>query len=180
MINKKFFLISLLTFCILTFGCKKEENPVDAGDGEPTQIGAGTMSCKVDGQNWSSTSFPGAPGAYAIVTTLGNVKQFNIVGQSIGMTNQSTITFELYGINATGEYKLGERDVGGAVGNASFSDQSGEYRTTSDTAYSGKVNVLKLDLNNKIISGTFEFTARKGNTSEKRVITNGKFDVKWN
>ncbi|MCX7610941.1 MAG: DUF6252 family protein [Ignavibacterium sp.] len=168
--------LSLLTLS----GCKKEENPASSGDdGGPTQTGAGTMSCKIDGQNWSSTSYPGAPGAYAIVLSLGNNVRVSIIGNNISL-NPSTITIEINEIPGPGEYKLGEMGVGGAVGFGNYSDQTGEYQTTASSEYSGKINIIKLDRANKIISGTFEFNAKKSNSTQKKVITAGKFDVKWN
>ena len=46
-------------------------------------------------------------------------------------------------------------------------------------ADSGELTISKLDTVNRIISGTFHFTA-KDSTGVKKEITNGRFDVKYN
>lgn len=182
MFNKKLFLISLLTICILTFGCEKEENPVDGGGNNsgPTQIGAGTMSCKINGQSWSSTTIPGSnvPGAYA-TTYIGGA--IIITGnQFTGTGTQSTINLILVNVGSTGEYRLGTVGVGGSSGYAILIDGR-TYTTSYNTPnINGKVVVTKYDPTNKIISGTFEFNAKESDSStETKVVTEGKFDVKW-
>lgn len=169
----------LVVFILIFSGCKKEDNPVDGGISGPTQTGAGTMSCKIDGQNWSSTTMPGAPVPEAYAQQIsGNT--FTIVGMQVSGTVTSVINIWLTNLTGTGEYKLGVAGVNGATGYANLSFQPGNaYTTSSSETIKGKVNVIKFDTANKIISGTFEFTAEGQNPSDKKVVTEGKFDVKW-
>lgn len=186
MFKQKLFLeIAFVIFLLILFnGCKKEENPTGPGSNDnPTQVGAGTMSCKIDGQSWSSTTVPGAPvpGAYAQYITQGSVTAIGIVGMKIDGTTTSLINIFIYNVNSTGEYKLGTTGVGGAVGYAVLSYQPGKsYTTTYNTNINGKIVITKFDTANKIISGTFEFKAKENeDATELKVITEGKFDVKW-
>lgn len=178
-------LACVIFLLILLTGCKKEENPVNNGGNSSgtTQTGAGTMSCKIDGQNFSSTTMPGAPvpGAYAQYVVQGSVTSVGIVGMQISGSSTTLINIFLLGVNSTGEYKLGTAGVNGSVGYAVLSYQPGKsYTTTYNGQINGKIVILKFDVANKIISGTFEFQAKENeNSTELKVITEGKFDVKW-
>lgn len=171
---------------LFTTGCKKEENPVNPGDGGNTQTGAGTMSCKVDGENWSATQIPSSPypAAFANLETRSNYTLLTITGSQItGTSSASTIYLSLLNISSTGEYNLGAMtSTSGNQGIATmgYSDGKG-YGTTGETEYIGKVTITKFDQTNKIVSGTFYFTAKgiTGGATGKKVVTEGKFDVKW-
>lgn len=187
MFKQKLFLKLLFVMFILILftGCKKEENPTGSGNNDgPTQVGAGTMSCKIDGQSWSSTTVPSSPvqGAYAQYVVQGSATSIGIVGMRIEGTVTSFINIFLLNVSSTGEYKLGTAGVNGAVGYAILSYQPGKSYTTTYNApnINGKVVITKFDTANKIISGTFEFNAKENeNSTELKVITEGKFDVKW-
>lgn len=183
----KALLILFTTMIVFITGCqKKDENPTGPGDGGNTQTGAGTMSCKVDGENWSATQIPMSPypAAFANLETQTNYTLLTITGTQITGTNSaSTIYLSLLNINATGEYNLGAMtNYSGNQGIATmgYSDGKG-YGTTGETEYVGKVTITKFDTTNKIVSGTFYFTAKgvSGGATGKKVVTEGKFDVKW-
>lgn len=175
--------VSLLIFA----GCEKKEDPTGPGnDGGNTQTGAGTMSCKVDGENWSATQIPMSPypAAFANLETQTNYSILTITGTQITSTSSaSTIYLSLLNITSTGEYNLGAMtSTSGNQGIATiaFTDGKG-YGTTGETEYIGKVTITKFDTANKIVSGTFYFTAKgvSGGATGKKVVTEGKFDVKW-
>ncbi len=174
----------MLIFCIVCFGCKKEENPAGPGGNDgPTQTGAGTMSCKINDQSFSSTTMPGAPipGAYAQYVVSGSVSAVTIVGMKVEGTATTIINLYLYNVNSTGEYQLGTTGIAGAAGSGTLIYQPGKtYVTNFDGRINGKIVILKFDTVNKIISGTFEFKAKENeNSTELKTITEGKFDVKW-
>lgn len=174
------------TFILFTTGCKKEENPVNPDNGGNTQTGAGTMSCKVDGENWSATQIPNSPypAAFANLETQTNYTLLTITGSQItGTSSASTIYLSLLNISSTGEYNLGAMtSYSGNQGIATIAYSDGKgFGTTGETEYIGKVTITKFDQTNKIVSGTFYFTAKglSGGATGKKVITDGKFDVKW-
>jgi len=170
-----FFALALLTTSVLLTGCKKDENPADGGSGGGnTQTGAGTMSAKIDGQSWSSTSIPGLPGAYATYT--GNI--LTITGSQLQGTSATFLNITIVNVTGTGEFRLGTDSAQG-VGTYGTSGTSDGQWTTTDTE-TGTVRITKLDTQNKIVSGTFSFRCRSTNaTPEIRNITDGRFDVKW-
>jgi hypothetical protein len=167
-----FFALALLTTSILVTGCKKDENPADGGSGGGnTQTGAGTMSAKIDGQSWSSTSIPGLPGAYATYT--GNI--LTITGSQLQGTSATFLNITIVNVTGTGEFRLPAQGVG-TYGTSGTSD--GQW-TTTDTE-TGTVRITKLDTQNKIVSGTFSFKCKNPSANPQiRNITDGRFDVKW-
>ncbi|MCX7610943.1 MAG: hypothetical protein N2043_05060, partial [Ignavibacterium sp.] len=156
-------------------------------NGGNTQTGAGTMSAKVDGVNWSATKIPMSPypAAYANREDRGNYTMLSIVGSQIDVntSSASTIQFSLLNINSTGEYNLGATtSTSGNQGIAIIGYSDGKsFGTTGDGEFKGKITITKFDLTNKIVSGTFYFTGQAlgGGATGKRVVTEGKFDVKW-
>jgi len=175
-----FFALALLTTSVLLTGCKKDENPADGGSGGGnTQTGAGTMSAKIDGQDWSATSIPGSPlpGAYATYTN----NNLTIIGTQLQGTSASTFNITIANVTGTGDFRLGLAPGAGSFqGIAAYATSAGQAWVTTDTE-TGTVKITKLDTQNKIVSGTFSFRCRAGNnvTPEIRNITDGRFDVKW-
>lgn len=184
MLSKTRYFFSLLIIVTLFFaGCKKEENPVsgDTGGGN-TQTGTGTMSCKIDGEKWEATQIPGSPypAAYAIYGSQGGTTYLSITGTQLSGNTASTILINLYNVQGTGDYDLGV--LGTKYGIASIGYSTGQgYATGVGTSAVGKVTITKLDLTNKIASGTFNFTAvgNVGGATGTKNVTEGKFDVKW-
>jgi hypothetical protein len=171
-----FFALALLTTSVLLTGCKKDENPADGGSGGGnTQTGAGTMSAKIDGQSWSSTSIPGLPGAYATYTS----NNLTLIGTQVQGTSASTFNITIANVTGTGEFRLGLFPVGSFQGVGAYGTSAGQAWATTNTE-TGTVTITKLDTQNKIVSGTFSFRCRSTNaTPEIRNITDGRFDVKW-
>jgi len=173
-----FFALALLTTSILVTGCKKDENPADGGSGGGnTQTGAGTMSAKIDGQSWSSTSIPGSPvpGAYAIYTS----NNLTLIGTQVQGTSASTFNITIANVTGTGEFRLGLFPVGSFQGVGAYGTSDGQAWTTTDTE-TGTVTITKLDTQNKIVSGTFSFKCKNPSANPQiRNITDGRFDVKW-
>ena len=166
-----FFALALLTTSILVTGCKKDENPADGGN---TQTGAGTMSAKIDGQSWSSTSIPGLPGAYATYT--GNI--LTITGSQLQGTSATFLNITIVNVTGTGEFRLGTDSAQGAGTYGTSGTSDGQW-TTTDTE-TGTVRITKLDTQNKIVSGTFSFRCKNPSANPQiRNITDGRFDVKW-
>ncbi len=178
-ISKILTLVILISSFLLT-SCKKEEdNPVDGGD---TNIGLGSMTAKVDGQNWSATKIPGSPydAAYAFYESNGSYLQ--ITGREISGTTASTIQITMYNLTSTGDYQIGNANMSGFSGIAAigYSDGKG-YATTGQGDFKGTVKITKLDVANKNIAGTFSFNAQgiSGGATGSKVVTEGVFNVKW-
>lgn len=183
----KLALIVFTLSSLFLIGCqKKEDNPTGPGDGGNTQTGAGTMSAKIDNVNWSASAIPGSPipAAYADFSVSGSQSVLQIMGTQISGSTASTILISLNNVRSTGEYSLGVPGLNYfGYGVVSYSDGSayGTAYQPGQDQYTGKVTITKFDETNKIVSGTFYFTAKaaSGNATGEKRITEGKFDVKW-
>ncbi len=173
-----FFALALLTTSVLLTGCKKDENPAGGDGGGGT--GAGTMSAKIDGQDWSATSIPGSPipGAYASYTN----NNLTLIGTQVQGTSASSFNITITNVTGTGEFRLGLGPIGNFQGMAAYATSAavGQAWSTTDTE-TGTVKITKFDTQNKIVSGTFSFRCKNPTNANPQIrnITDGRFDVKW-
>ena len=175
---KNFLLISLT---VLVFSsCKKniETLPVT------TESGANTFGAKINGENWGPLGFGIVPTAPTLEARFWgdssvfiNVRNFsrspvetemeiylqNIALPRIYILNQNTDIFPNH--SASYAYYLKR--------NFTVTDEW----VTSSTA-TGQVQVTKIDRVNKIIAGTFSFTADAKYGSAPIVVTEGRFDIR--
>lgn len=181
------FLVSSLILNALLFSrCTKEKLP------KATQEGKNTFGCKVNGKNW----VPQGGGPFSGLEPVNGGYQatynFNITKNNVfirAYNGESSINIYLRSVERTGVYPL-NFDTGSSPnyrnpdnygyyeteGNINGIIRSIEYYTT--TQYTGRVNITRADTTNKIISGTFEFTAVNRETGKTVKVTDGRFDVK--
>jgi hypothetical protein len=160
---------------LLVLGCKKDKLP------EPTQSGAKTFGCKINGKSWIPNGIPGIPtidpvnGGYdAMPRYAVNIRTYKKRGGS-----DETITIYLNNVTQPGSYSL-NYDTGYypqaliAENHATYTSPEGYFGTTAKIG--GTVSISRADTVAKIISGTFYFNAV--NKEGKQVkITSGRFDV---
>jgi hypothetical protein len=81
-----------------------------------------------------------------------------------------------------GEYSLfdDQRENGGNNAGYAYGDKSNRINFITNSQYTGKINITELDVANKKVSGTFEFTAvalfREGYGMQVARITKGTFN----
>jgi len=170
--------IFMLTSSLLVTACSRSsDNPADPADsGGGTATGSGTMSAKIDGQNWTATS------GTVFATYTGN--NLGIVGSQVQGTSASTFNITIANVTGTGEFRLGLPGVaqgfaGYGIGTSAGSNAQAWVTTLTET---GTVNITRLDVPNKTVAGTFSFRCRNPNsnaTPEIRNITNGRFEARW-
>lgn len=187
--NKKITIAILViaAFCFIQSNCKKN-NP-DDGDGLPplTFTGANTIGCKINGQPWVPKGIFG--GGVAIYPTQGGYYVDPIFpGVHILIRTHSTDgIIDLFCRNyaGSGHLKPGTYILNrttqriifgyGQIHNYGFYNVNGkEYFT--DSLHTGKIEILKSDSINKIISGRFEFDAYNASDGKTYKITEGRFD----
>lgn len=171
----------------------KQDNPVPSDPVSrlppPTQTGAGTFGCLLNGQPW----IPSGGGALSTpnfyVTYDPTYKGGNLVVTAYRVlastTNRQYLGVGGDGINQAGTYQLVTFELNPTIPLrvASFSDGSkaspcNEYLNNPGTKAAGKLVLTRLDNRQGIVSGTFEFTlAQPGCDTIK--ITNGRFDYKF-
>ena len=151
---------------------------------EATQTGANTFGAKLNGELWvpQKAVLPSAPILEARFTGTGGV----FINARNFKSSPTETEFEIYisNISAPGTFLLNQN-----TGN--YPNQTGSYayyikrklmpegEWITSTTKTGSVTVTRYDVANKIISGTFEFTAGStDNSAEPIIVSEGRFDVK--
>ena len=174
-------LVVLASLLILS-GCKKSIDELP----EATQSGANTFGLKLNGQFWVPQTFAGinAPILKAQLTGP-NVNDLLITAQNFASEPlESQFNIYIKNVTGPGTYQLNQNT--GFYPNVSASyayyvrrkiNPLNEWIT--DAQHTGTVTITKWDLENDIISGTFEFRAGSMDNSEDPItVTEGRFDVK--
>jgi uncharacterized lipoprotein NlpE involved in copper resistance len=167
---KKIFLFFaiVLTLC----GCNNDDNNNETLP-PATQTGAGTFACFVNGKPFIDKS-----GGYfnCFYQFVDGEYYFSISGES---DNQELcdINFGTNGIEIIegGSYTLLSSGMGNASANIFFCNEVQDYETND--IYRGKLTITKLDFEDNIISGTFNFTILNTQTNTEFVVTEGRFDT---
>lgn len=162
----------LLAFAILFLlsTCKKDDLP------KATQTGENTMSCKVNGQVWQKKACSSCFGGGSALSI--NYDDRDFFGVS-GENNDQKITITLI-INSLKTPRIFTSSTKGNNQAYLNSYKNGTIHYSTSKLNTGTVTVTKIDLTNKIISGTFEFTAEdESNTNNIIKVTDGRFDIKY-
>jgi len=171
-------LITLLPFYFLAINaCSKDDKPENPVDALPpiTQTGENTFACLVNGKPFFSSSdrrafYTYADGAYTL--SISGSRYDDIGLRSIHLTGLDVAN----GVTE-GAYALQTRKSGGY--SAEYLIGGGidlDVGTTDENP--GLLTITHFDLDEFIVSGTFEFTVEddEGNVYE---ITDGRFDLKF-
>ena len=177
----------LLTQCSK---CKNNPAPADPAALLPpaTQTGAGTFGCLLNGQPWTPSgggalSMPNFYVIYDPTYKGGNlaVTAYRVLGST---TNRQYMGVGGDGINQVGTYPLVTFELNPTtpLRVASFSDGSktspcNEYLNNPGTKATGQLILTRLDKQQGIVSGTFEFTLSQPGC-DPITVTNGRFDYK--
>ena len=154
----------ILILFLAVAGCKKET--------PPSQNGANTISAKVDGNKWAKKSCISCVGGGSGISVTYDNTFFGVTGQNADQN--ISISLVIKSLSSTGTYELSSQESN----YARVFNNNNKILYYTNTLNIGKVTVTKLDLVNKIISGSFEFVAADENNPGKKVnITNGYFDV---
>ena len=171
----------LLLLIILGLVSCKDRQPDPNVLPESTQTGANTAGALVDGKVWVATTKP--------INTMGGLgtragKINNITYFQIDLRNIDGISRILIK-SAVDDFKLNEKYVLTETPDTSDynyaiyqKDNSNGYSTKPHSEFYGSVKITRLDLQNEIIAGTFEFKAvdKSGNVVN---VTEGRFDKKF-
>ncbi|TAG46563.1 MAG: hypothetical protein EAZ31_00225 [Cytophagia bacterium] len=161
-------------------GCKKPKGgvePQDDPDLPPkTQTGANTFGCRINGAAWTPK---GIPFSYSSLVVSYDPNFYwgtlNITARRFYDNGSSEIiTLFSDSLKTTGTYPLNKLRRQEAL----FFGRTNTFRFDAGDAHErvGSMIVNKLDLQNAIISGTFEFTLTKPECTV--TVTKGRFDLK--
>ncbi|HVF81305.1 MAG TPA: DUF6252 family protein [Flavisolibacter sp.] len=175
---KNLFLIALT---VLVFSsCKKSIETLPVA----TETGANTFGAKINAENWGPLGFGVVPTAPILEARFwGDSSVFINVRNFSRSPVETEMEIYLENIGAPGIYALNQNTAVFPNHTASYAYYLKRNFTVDDewitsSAAPGQVQVTKFDRANKIISGSFSFTANAKYGSAPIVVTEGRFDVK--
>ena len=160
-----------LIILLFTISCKKDDLP------KATQEGKNVMAAKIDGNVWINTACSSCIGGGSGLSVSYEQMFINILGQQ--KNGSTSLSIQLYfKVQEVGNYIIN----GTSFNDDNFIkliDKNITYNTSKQ--HTGNLNITKIDRVNKILSGTFSFTAvNENNLNDVKSITDGRFDVTYN
>ena len=139
-----------------------------------TQTGQRTFGCLVNGQAWTPAGSPlGGP----LFTTQYISGRLSLGASGLtadGKTSGGVIQIGIDKVTAIGRYTVVRRDTSFV----SYDDVRAGCVYYTDMAHPATVEVTRLDLVNRIVSGRFAFTLETPGCG-KLVVTDGRFDSRF-
>lgn len=165
-----YLMLFILACAIAMAACKKNEDGGPGGNAAP-----GTIEAKIGGSSFKSLK----------MTTMAN--RVNVGGSSVitvqgNETSGKAIVMVINGVDGAGTYQIG----GGA--NISISASYTEVNISNPTAtkiwqapfdssVAGEIKIA--ELTDKVIKGTFSFTAKNNSDGSVKEVTNGSFNLNF-
>ncbi|MDR6968236.1 hypothetical protein J2X31_002253 [Flavobacterium arsenatis] len=167
--------IILIFAVILTFfGCEKNDDNNNETLPPATQTGAGTFACYVNGKAFIDKSGGYFNCFYQLVNGeyyfgISGLDDNHSIFRAVALaTNASEITNDQ-------QYELSCNEPNNHYGEVAFTRQLLDA-TTCNSSF-GTMTITKLDFDNNIVSGTFEFDVIHPNSGEIIQIRDGRFDT---
>ncbi len=177
-ISMKKLLLGILPLMLL-ISCKKNVDELP----DPSQSGSNTFGAKVDGNMWVPQGFGPFPASNLLEARMsGNDITIN-ARNFASSPNETEFQLTIYNVIAPGVYLL-NTDVAHPNGASSYAyyvkrNMSPINEWITSSTYTGSVTITKIDIVNRIVSGTFQFDAlNMYNTPQPIHVTEGRFDVK--
>jgi len=170
---KKIILILCLLPLLSLTNCEDDDNGCQGIDCLPpaTQTGEGTFGCLVNGEPFVDNS-----GFFNCFYQLVDGEYFFNISPNFSNKIFSELDIGCRGIDFQTEQSFDLAISSDGGGEATFS-VSGELRDIStDASFNGLCQITTFDLQNNIISGTFEFEIFDDITQTLYVVTEGRFD----
>lgn len=169
-----------LTALVGFSACKKS---IENLPGE-TQTGAGSFGAKVNGENWGPLKAGILPTAPVLEASFAGNNSLIIHARNFSRTPLETeMEIFLKDVTEPGTFLLNQATAPFPNATASYAyyirrkfNVEDEWITSSTAT--GRVVITKIDLPNRIVAGTFEFTAAARYGSAPLTVTEGRFDVK--
>ncbi len=172
--------ILLLAFATLS-SCKKEFSDLPAA----TQTGENTFGCKVNGENWGPAKFGVVPATNLVEAFLSSPESVRIRVRNFSAEPTETVMeiqvsglndhINVYPINQT--FSTFPTAVSYGYMIKTRINTLDEWQSSASNT--GSITVTKFDRTNKILSGTFEFSAASTMGGQTINVTDGRFDVKY-
>lgn len=175
-ISIKRILVVLLQLMAL-ISCKKDIDELPPA----TQTGANTFGAKVNGNLWVPQGFGPFPASNILEGRItGNIVVIN-ARNFASSPNETEFQITVFDVNTPGVYQLNSNVTHpNGVGNYGYyvkRNFSPEDEWITSATHTGTVTFTKVDLVNKLIAGTFEFSAGSLYNAGVLSVTEGRFDL---
>lgn len=159
--------IFALFILINVSACQKEKSPSPSG--------ANTVTATVDGKPFKKGACFSCIGAGSALVVYFPDSLFSLTAED--GDHNLVIELILPSLKSTGLYTLSSKDKNFAI----LYDYNTPYtRFTTSNINTGQINITKFDHQQKIIAGTFEFSAADNkNPTHTVTVTKGNFDVTY-
>jgi hypothetical protein len=180
MMRQRLWLALLVLSATLTHCSNCKENVIPEGSLPPeTLTGAGTFGCKINGSDWVASRVGFFAATKATYDPTYKDGTFTLTANTF---KKNVDTFDYFNISITSFNKTGTYSF---LDNANINF----HRETTGCEYvlqhpsvipviSGSINIKKVDVNSRIIAGTFECITHVKDCDTLK-ITDGRFDVKF-
>lgn len=149
-----------------------------------TETGANTFGAKVNGVYWVPARFGILPADDLLEARFNSPGSLLITAKNFSASPKETqFEIQIVGVDGPGTYLLNKNVVRPSADGFAYYVRrvlTPEDEWITDPQYTGTVTLTKLDTHNKIVSGTFEFTAGSMmNAGSVLTVTDGRFDLKY-
>lgn len=176
-ISMKRILIALLPLIVL-ISCKKDVDELPPA----TQSGAHTFGAKVNGNLWVPQGFGGLPANDILEGVMAGNDVIIRARNFASSPNETEFQLTIYNVTAPGVYPL-NTTVTHPNGTSSYGYYVKRNVTPQDewltsAIHTGSVTITRVDIPNKVVSGTFQFNAGSIYNAGVLSVTEGRFDVR--
>ncbi len=177
---KKLIILCLPLLLIISISCKKKIEDLPPA----TQTGANTFGAKVNGNFWIPQGFGPFP-ASNLLEARRVFPNFYINARNfVSSPNETEFEFFLKDVTGPGTYQLNttlsSRSTAASYGFYVKRNFSPINEWLTSATHTGSVNISLLDTTNRIIAGTFQFTAADiFGTASPITVSEGRFDMRY-
>ena len=173
------YLFALLLTTTL-FACQKNIDELP----DATQTGTNKFGANINGKYWMPQGFGVVPTAPILEANFAGSNSIRINARNFGSSPTETeMEIIIYNITGPGTYLLNQNTSKYPNFSASYGYYverrfTPKYEWITSEKHTGKVEVTRYDIAAKIISGTFEFTAKENSDATSPLsVTEGRFDL---
>ena len=174
--------ILLIIFLSIAFlSCKKQIDELP----EATSTGANTFGAKVNGKLWGPMKLGIAATSPILQASFAGNNSFRITARNFASSpNESEMEIYLREVTAPGVYQLNQKTAIQPDASASYGfyierNLMPKNEWITNTQYTGTVTITRLDIQERIIAGTFAFRAMNTYNEPAPIeVTEGRFDLK--
>ena len=194
---KNIFTFLIITFCFIS--CENTDDGTSSSLPEFTTEGKNTFGCKIDNQIFvPKRKITGSPYSNPILKATYVYNEYYFNGYHLSIFANNEVSNKLINIRLNGglnpliegnTYPISvnqDNNIygiyehwGETIDNGDGTGFTPVYEFTTDNSSFGELEIIKLDTENKIISGVFWFDCKETNRDTISHITEGRFDLKY-